>query len=517
MASYELDDASVVVVIGSGAGGGVLSNELAQQGVDVVCLEAGGRLGIGDFVNDVPTMFGKFTWLDPRTGTGDVTPEFPVFLCKTVGGTTVHWTALSLRGTPTANQARTHYGDVEGASLIDWPITYKEMSAYWDKAEDKMGVSGTHDMPLHPGNNNFLVLKAGAEKLGYTDITTASLAINSVVRDGRPACIQLGFCMSGCAVGAKWSTLYTEIPKAEATGHFEIRPHSMVLRVETDDSGRASGVVYADADGNIQRQKAKIVCVAGNSIETARLLLNSESNRFPDGLGNQTGNVGRYYMRHVFGRVFAEMPGKVSLYKGIQQAGSLPHEDRHDPSRGFAGGYHLETAPMTPEQLAKSLAAPKSGSGFTDVMEKYDYFAGGIICGEDFPVATNRVTLHPDRKDRHGLPIANVHYEDHKNALAMRAHAVANMSAMYEAVGANKVYVVPMRGGTHNMGTCRMAETERDGVSDRWGRVFSVPNLFVSDGSQFSTSQSANPTLTVVALAIRQAEYIAGQIGRDEL
>ena len=516
--TYDHSDDSVVVVIGSGAGGGTLSNELARRGIDVVCLEAGRRLSVSAFRNDEAYMFKKFTWLDPREGSGELNEHFPAYLCKTVGGTTTHWTALSTRMAPHEMRARDSYGSMPGADLIDWPFSHQELSTYYARAEDRMGVAGTHGMPRHPANNHFLLLNAGAVRLGYPAAPTANLAINSVPRNGRGECQQLGFCKSGCLTMAKWSTLYTEIPQAEATGHFELRPESMVARIEQGDKGKVTGVVYADERGNQIRQRARAVAVAGNAIETARLLLMSSSKHSPDGLGNQNGLVGRYYMRHVFGRVVAQMPGKVNMHRGIMQSGNLEHEAHHDPKRGFASGYHIEVAPLSPEGLAKRLLPHEGwGRNLARVMEEYEYFGGAIICGEDFPRPDNRVSLHETRTDRFGLPIAKIHYTSDDNANAMREHGFTTTENIYKAVGARKTYRIPMGSATHNMGTARMAETEEKGVCDAHGKVFGIPNLYVSDGSQFSTAMTANPTLTIVALAIRQAENIARQMSAKGL
>ncbi len=514
---FDLADDSVVVVIGSGAGGGVLSNELAQKGVDVVCLEAGPRLSLSDIVNDEVVMFRRLTWLDPREGSGDLDRDFPIYTCKSVGGTTVHWTGVSLRATRTELKARSTYGAVPNTRLIDWPVDFTELEPFYERAERKMGVAGTHGLPRHPGNNNYFVLKAGAERLGYRDITTANLAINPVARDGRPKCIQLGFCRSGCAIGAKWSTLYTELPSAEATGHFELRPESMAIHLRHDARGRITGVVYADSDGVKHEQKARIVCVAANSIETPRLLINSASSLFPDGIGNGAGNVGRHYMKHVFAGLTALMPGPVNFHRGIQQAGVLAHEGYHNPDRGFAGGYHIETAPLSPERLAKLLSPGGWGAEYTALLEQYDHFAACFVVGEDMPEYENRVTLHPKRKDKYGLPIPVIHYANHANSRALRTHGLNTARAIYEAVGAKQAFEFGAPPSTHNLGTCRMAAREEDGVSDKWGRVFGVPNLFVSDGSQFSTATTANPTLTIVTLAIRQAQYLADQLGKRNL
>ena len=514
--TYDLDDDSVVVVIGSGAGGGTLANELAQKGIDVVCLEAGRRMEVGEFRNDESYMASKINWSDPREGSGDASRNRPTFVCKTVGGTTVHWTALALRMKAHEFKARSNYGEMPGSDLIDWPVGFLEMSHYYSLAENKLGVAGTHDIPRHEGSNNYHVLNAGAMELGYPHTPTANLAINSTPRDGRAACRQSGFCRSGCIYSAKWSTLYTEIPKAEATGHFELRSQAMATKIEQGADGRVTGVIYQDKNGNTVRQKARAVAVAGNAVETARLLQLSTSASSPDGLGNQNGLVGRYYMRHVFGFVTARMPGRVNMYKGIVQAGSLEHEAHHDPRRGFASGYHIETVSLSPAGLTRLVLPHEQwGESFGAAMEDYENFAAAMMCGEDFPEAGNRVTLHESRTDQYGLPIPKIHYERSDNSHAMAEHGLGLIEDIFAALGSSKTYRTPrgsIGSATHNLGTARMATNENDGVCDPHGRVFGVPNLFVSDGSVFSTSMTANPTLTIVALAMRQAEHIGKQM-----
>jgi len=236
--TFDLKDDSLVVVVGSGAGGGTLSNELAQRGINVVCLEAGSRLTLADIINDNGTMFSRLSWLDKRIGTGDLNAALPLWVCKTVGGTTVHWAGASLRFQEHEFRGRSVYGNIAGAKLLDWPITLAELEPFYARAEDKLGVTGTADIPRLPGNNNFKVMAAGAKRLGYKDVHTGNMAINSQPRDGRPACQQIGFCMSGCAIGAKWSTLHAEIPKAESTGRFELRPDSMVVKINQTATAR---------------------------------------------------------------------------------------------------------------------------------------------------------------------------------------------------------------------------------------------------------------------------------------
>src|SRR5574337_99902 len=326
------------------------------------------------------------------------------------------------------------------------------LRSYFPMQEEK----DIHDIPGLPGNNNFKVFYNGATKMGY-GATTGRMAINSQPRADRGSCQQYGFCFQGCKSGAKWSTLYTEIPAAEKTGRLELRTECHVAKIEHDAAGKVTGVVYFDKDGKGQRQKARVVCVAGNAIETPRLLLMSASSKFPDGLANSSGLAGRNYMRHTTGSVYATFEQEVHMYRGTSMAGMW-------------------------------------------------------IVGEDLPQESNRVTPHPTEKDQWGLPVPNVHYDDHPNDIALRNHAYKQATALYESVGAKKVYQAPPYPSTHNLGTCRMSAKARDGVVNKWGQTHDIPNLFISDGSQYTTGATENPTLTIVTLAIRQAEYIANQM-----
>ena len=522
MAPYELTDNNVVVVIGSGAGGGTLANELCQKGIAVVLLEAGARQSPQSFVNDEWASFGQIAWLDKRTTSGDWRvardfPNLPAWICKTVGGTTTHWAGASLRLRDYEFRVKSHYGEIAGASLLDWPITLADLEPYYDRAEKKMGVTRTNDIPGLPGNNNFKVMYNGAKKLGYDNCHTGRMAINSRPRDGRGSCMQLGFCFQGCKSGAKWSTLYTEIPAAEATGKLDLRTESMVIRIETDSSGKVTGVLYADKDGNQHLQKARAVCVAGNSIETPRLLLNSASAQHPDGLANGSGQVGRNYMRHTTGSVYGVFEQPVHMYRGTTMAGIITDESRHDTSRGFAGGYELETIALGLPFITSFIDPGAWGADFTAAIDQFTHMAGMWIVGEDMPQQSNRVTLHADEKDANGMPIPNVHYDDHGNDKAMREHAFVQGTAVYEAAGASKVYRTPPYPSTHNLGTCRMSARAEDGVCNAFGQSHEVPNLFISDGSQFTTGAAENPTLTIVTLAMRQADYLAIQLNQQSI
>ena len=522
MATFSNTDDSVVVIVGSGAGGGTVAHELTTRGIKVVLLEAGKRQTVETYINDEWKSFAQLAWLDKRhaVGGGRIArdfPNLPAWICKTVGGTTTHWAGASLRFHEHEFKTRTIYGDVAGANLLDWPITLQELEPFYDKAEDKIGVTRTHDIPGLPGNNNFKVFYNGATRIGYKMVHTGNMGINSQPRDDRNMCHQLGFCFQGCKMGAKWSTLYSEIPKAELTGNLDLRTECMALRIEHDAAGKVTGVLYADKDGTQHLQKARVVCVAGNSIESPRLLLNSASSKFADGLANSSGQVGRNYMRHTTGSLYAAMPEPVKMWRGTTMAGVVQDEARHDPSRGFAGGYELETLSLGLPFMAAFLDPGAWGREFAQKMETYRNMAGMWIVGEDMPQAENRVTLHPTDKDQHGLPVPVVSFTDHPNDVAMREHAYKQGTALYEAAGAKAGYRVPPYPSTHNLGTNRMSENPRDGVLNKWGQAHDVKNLFVSDGSVFTTGAAENPTLTIVALAIRQAGYIAEQMGKNEI
>lgn len=514
---FDLQDDSIVVIIGSGAGGGTLANALVQQGVPVLCLEAGPRLTAGDIVNNTAEMFGKMTWLDYRVGEGLPPDGLPVWNCKSVGGTTLHWTACCPRFQDFEFRALSTYGPMEDTNLVDWPFGLEEMAPYYDQAERLLGVTGTHGIPMMPENNNYKVMAAGARNLGYSRVSTYNMAINPEPRDGRPACLQLGFCSSGCAIGAKWSTLITEIPRAEQSDLFELRSSCMALALQTDGGERITGVRYRDAGGVEREQKARAVCVAGNVVETTRLLLNSRTERFPDGLANSSDQVGRNYMRHAMVQVFALMPGEVNMFKGAQCAGVVQDEVRHDPSRGFNGGFQMHTVGLDPEYIATNLMANGWGRDYAELIENYNRFAGLIVMGEDPPQASNRITLHESMRDDYGLPVPVVTYHNHPNTREMLDYATGVAQRLYESLGAEAVFTVEAFGATHNMGTARLGDDPASSVCNRWGQTHDIDNLFVSDGSLFPTAASANPTLTIVSLMLRQADYLAGEIAAGRL
>ena len=516
MTRFDNDDADVVVVVGSGAGGGTLANDLCQAGVKVVVLEAGPHLTGPEYHNDEWPAFNQMAWTDMRTTSGSFRvardfPNLPAWTVKAVGGTSTHWAGACPRLKDYEFKTRTTYGDVDGASLLDWPVTLQEMEPYYDNAEIRMGVTHRHGRSPLPANNNYKVLANGAQKVGYQQYATGPYATNATPYDGRPATNQDGFNFQGDKTGAKWSTLVAELPKAEKTGNLNLRADCHVAQISHDRAGKADGVLYFEG-GVLKRQAARVVCVAGGAIETARLLLLSGSPQFPDGLANSSGQVGRNYMRHLTGSSYARFEQPVHMYRGETMAGIVADEAGLRAERGFVGGYYMETLSLGPAFLAAFADPGAWGPGFTEILDGYENTAGLWIVGEDMPQSTNRVTLNTDVKDQHGLPVPNLHFNDHPNDVAMRTYAHEHTAELYRSVGAVGVTATPPYPATHNMGTTRMSAKPEDGVLNAYGRAHDVPNLFVSDGSVFTTGAAANPTLTIVALAVRQAEHIIEQL-----
>ncbi|MEM8791712.1 MAG: GMC family oxidoreductase [Pseudomonadota bacterium] len=516
------NDEAAVVIIGSGAGGGTMAFELTKAGIPCVVLEAGPFLKPEDYENDEWAAFGQMAWLDARTTSGSwrVAKDFsglPTWLVKAVGGTTTHWAGATPRFLDYEFKARSTYGDIAGATLLDWPISLDDMAPYYTRAEDAIGSTHTNGRAPLPANNNYKVFANGAERVGYKRYATGPYGTNAEPYDGRPGSIQDGFNFQGDKNTSKWSTAVREIPRALDTGLCDLRAKSHAVKITHDASGKVDAVLYVDGDGNLHRQAARVVCVAGNSIETPRLLLMSDSNMFPNGLANSSDQVGRNYMRHLTGSMYAWFEKPVHMYRGETMAGIIKDEMQNDPSRGFVGGYYMETLALGPAFLAAFIEPGMWGPDFTKMMDAYCNMAGMWIVGEDMPQATNRITLSDSVKDQWGLPAPNVHFDDHPNDVAMRTYAYEKAEALYKSVGAIGTHRTPPYPSTHNLGTCRMSANAEDGVVNKWGQAHDVPNLFVSDGSVMTTGAAANPTLTIVALAIRQAEHLAGELKNGNL
>ena len=227
--------------------------------------------------------------------------------------------------------------------------------------------------------------------------------------------------------------------------------------------------------------------------------------------------VGKNYMRHTTGSVYGIFEKPVKMWRGTTMAGIISDESRHDPKRGFAGGYELETLSIGLPFMAAFLDPGGWGRDFAAGMDGFNNMAGMWIVGEDMPQEKNRITVNKDKKDKHGMPTPNVHFDDHPNDIAMRNHAYKQGAAVYEAVGATRTFPTPPYPSTHNLGTNRMSANAKDGVVNKFGQTHDIKNLFVSDGSQFTTGATENPTLTIVSLALRQAATIRDMMAKGEI
>ena len=340
MAKYELNDDGVVVIVGSGAGGGTLANELCQKGINVVLLEAGKQESIDSFVNDEWASFLQLAWLDKRTtsGTWRVAARLPEPAGLDLQDRGRHHHALGRRLAalpgarvqgPQRSTARS-----QGANLLDWPITLAELEPYYARAEDKMGVTRTNGIPGLPGNNNFKVMYTGAKRLGYKEVHTGRMAINSEPRHDRPSCQQIGFCFQGCkSVGEVEHALHRDPGRRSPPASSSSGPNATCCRSSTTPPARSRACSTPTRTASSRCRRRGVVCVAGNSIESPRLLLNSASAKFPDGLANSSGQVGRNYMRHMTGSVYAVFDKPVHMFRGTTMAGVIAGRGAERPER----------------------------------------------------------------------------------------------------------------------------------------------------------------------------------------
>ena len=546
--TFKRDEHVDFVVVGSGAAGGVIARELATAGLSVVVLEQGPRLSPSDFEHDDL----KYTYLHGITNDPISSPQTfrtdpgaagvqrpganPLVYARIVGGSSTHFTANYWRFREIDFNERTVLGSIAGTAFADWPLSYAELEPYYTRVEWEVGVSGLagaspHDsprskpypMPPLPVKSSGVLFERGARKLGLHPFP-APMAIVSQPYRGRPACVNCGFCMGfGCEVMAKSSVLYTMIPEAEATGRCEVRPGSYVSRIETDARGRATGVHYFDARKRALFQRARAVVVCANGAETPRLLLNSSSVRFPQGLANSSGMVGKHLMFNQNTAVHAVFEHELNEYKSVQVTRVVHDFYDSDPRRGFYGGGGID-ARIGRQPIAWALASggtlPRWGQA---LKERLQSFPRSMVCAghaTSLPLETNSVSLDPHLKDDWGIPAIRVTYKDHPDDLAIARFLRDRSVEIMQAADARQVWSEPVTERTssvHLLGTCRMGNDPEHSVVDKYHRAHNVPNLFVCDGSSFVTSGRGQPTLTIQALAFRAAEHIARFARRNEI
>lgn len=513
-------------IIGTGAGGGVLSQRLARFGFSVVTLEAGDwHDSEHDMVSDEAGSARLF-WNDLRiTGGADPLEFGSNNSGRGVGGSTVHYSAFCPRFHP--SDFRVH--SLDGVAA-DWPMAYEEIEPYYMRMEREYPVSGPARYPWgKPHGYPYAPLEAGTAgqkliegcvKLGIKVVAGGPVAIPSGAVGKRPHCIMRGFCNYGCKVGAKSATHITHIPDAIEHGA-EIRTGCMAFEVPLDDDGRATGVRYYRTrdDGTVveELQRARAVVVAGYAIESPRLLLNSTSARFPNGLANSSGVVGKYLMAQAGPVVWGRFPEMIRQYKAPPACALTEAFYETDPRNDFVRGYALQTIGPLPIAVAHHIV-DESGCFGRELIERmldYNHYAGIGVLGEILPDERNYVDIHPTLEDQFGIPVPYAHFSRWENDHKMMRAGIERARDVLTAAGATETHAVDRY--AHLVGTCRMGFTPRDSVVDRWCRAWDVANLFVCDGSVLPTQGSANPALTISALAARTADWIKQAAPRGEL
>ena len=503
------------LIVGVGSAGGVLLQRLARAGFNVVGMEAGPFWDTErEWVSDEQGSH-QLYWTEPRVTGGSDPLALGANNCgQGVGGGSVHWAAFTPRLHPSDFEVYTRDG--VGA---DWPITYADILPYYEQLELEMPVAGPayypwgypHGYPYGPhpmgGVGNALI--KGCTALGIPVSIGGPVAILAGSHGDRPHCIYRGFCIQGCKVGAKASTLITHVPDAVKSGA-EVRDRSMVSRIELGKDNRVKGVHYFDREGGAHFQKAKAVIVSGYSIESPRLLLNSACRGHENGLANSSGVVGRYLMAQAGNVVLGRFDQPVRMYKAPPAHALTEEFYETNPKNDFARGFAIQTVGPLPQAFGKQMLSAKSawGWGLRREMMDYNHWASFGLLGEILPWDDNRVTI-ADEKDRFGLPVAHVSFNLHDNDKKLIKAAKKKTEEVMQAAGATEV--VQEARYAHLVGACRMGDDPRKSVVDKFGRTHDVPNLFVCDGSVFPTQGSANPGLTIQALAARTADYLISQ------
>jgi choline dehydrogenase-like flavoprotein len=505
--SYPVD----LAIVGAGAGGGTLAQRLARDGWKVVVLEVGPFWDPDeDWVSDEAGSHSLY-WTDERIIGG----RDPVELGKNnsghgVGGSMIHYAGYCPRFHPSDFEVRTRDGVGE-----DWPIDYGELKRHYERLELELPVAGEywpwgdpHRYPhtAHPIAGGAELAREGARRIGIeTRVGPVGIANGSF--GNRPHCIYRGFCLQACKVNAKASPLVTHIPDAIAHGA-EIRERCMVTRIEVDDAtGRITGLRYLH-NGSERIQRADAVAVAGYSIETPRLLLNSTSRRFPHGLANDHDQVGRCVMVQGAPQVAGRFPDEVRMYKAPPPEFSSEQFYETDPARGFARGFAIQTVGPLPIGWAEHVLADGHwGQALREYMRDYNHWYTLGALSELLPLPENRVTVSSEATDQNGIPVARMDYGQCENDRKNIAMAKQTLREILRAAGAQDILEIDRY--AHLVGGCRMGIDPEHSVVDSDHRAWGIPNLFVADGSVMPTQGSANPALTIMALASRLAERLS--------
>jgi choline dehydrogenase-like flavoprotein len=548
MASDEVD----AVVVGSGAGGAPMALQLARAGLKVVVLEKGPAYDKADFTHDEIAIsrrnfFMPLPWDEPhlwRVGqTGKYSRTNNAWTANCVGGGTVHMSGFFYRLKPVDFRMKSMLGAPAGSTVVDWPIRYEDLLPYYEQAEEEIGVSGLvtnhpwaeprrKPYPLPPLAEHPIAkeIDRAGKKIGVHPYPTAR-AINSRPYRNRAGCIYCMFCGSfGCETGAKSSTLSALVPLALDTGKVEIRSRCMARSVEVTSDGRAKSVVYIDEKGALQEQPARIVVVSCTAVESARLLLNSRSSRWPNGLANDSGLVGKNLTFSGFGRSRASF--RISKRKAswpwlddpapfVQRSLSdhyvLPASTKLGSRKGGAIGFLWEH----PAPIGQAIVLAQGGKGAfgKELKERFRVFRDSKVLqfetyAEWLPTPGTSVTVEEKVLDRYGLPVAAITIDRHPADLPVTRYLIERGEDLLKAMEPDAVWRVTEAGETTILqhGTCRFGDDPATSVLDRDCRAHTVPNLYVVDGSFMPTSGGNPNTLTIMANAYRVASRLVQRV-----
>lgn len=527
-----------VLIVGAGASGAAIAWSLLETRMRILCLEQGPHLPDTEFPSRKSdyelARYGEFS-CDPNVR--KLKYDYPINVddsCispvnfNAVGGSTINFLGHWPRMEPSDFRTKSLDGVAD-----DWPIDYATLEPFYQLNDHNTGVSGLGGNPAYPEYSPELppipigklgqTLAKGFNELGW-HWWPSDAAVLSQDRDGRQKCVNAGTCDLGCAAGAKGGTNFTYWPMLENAG-VELRTESRVREVLVDEqTGLATGVLYHDADGNVHEQKAELVIMACNGVGTPRMLLNSTSRLFPDGLANRSDQVGRNLMFHPLTGVAGIFDEHMEGHKGPMACSIQSHQFYEtDTSRGFVRGYGLHsgrsTTPMTFALGGYGVDDPIPwGAAHREIMDDvYPYLAGLTVVTEDLPESHNRVVLDAELTDSNGIPAPKINYTLSENTRAMLKHGAERAAELLQAAGAKRVLEdntdeVWWRAGWHQMGTCRMGHDPETSVVNQWGQCHDVKNLFIVDGSIFVTSAAVNPTSTIQALALYVGDSIKTNI-----
>ncbi|MDY7226524.1 GMC family oxidoreductase [Hyalangium rubrum] len=541
-----------VCIIGSGAGGAPMALELGRAGFKVVVLEKGAHYRPQDFVHDEilnsrRNFFMPLPWDEPhlvRQGaTGRYERTNSAWTANCVGGGTVHMSGYFYRLKPVDFRLRSTLGDIKGANLADWPISYEEFAPFYDKAETELGVSG--EARPHP----FAEPRSGPYPLPPLDVHPIAKEIDRVCQEmkwhplvtargilskpykGRAACSYCALCGSyGCEVGAKSGTNASLIPQALATGNVELRPKCMARTIEVDKDGKAKSVVYLDPDGVEQEQPAKLIVVSCTAVESARLLLNSTSSRFPKGLANGSGLVGRNLIFSSFGEsraTFRVSKQKASrpwltapdpfINRSIQDFYLMPDE-RFGFRKGGTMGF-MWTHPNPIFAAVGMAGSGKEGVFGKELKDRMRAYRDSRILqfevyGEFLPTPGTYVTVEPSVKDKYGIPVAGITLDRHPMDFAATRFLVERGEEVLMRLDPDDLERVGVAGETTILqhGTCRFGKDPATSVLDKDCRAHEVPNLYVVDGSFMPSAGGVTTTLTIAANSFRVAHNLVRKL-----